>query len=556
MQTTIERRGHARWTEHVPALWTIGMQTDFRPSTILDRSSGGLSLKTPNALIPGSDLLIKEDRLPLGVVPAPRPPKSLRAEVIWTRKYKPNGRPAHYVSGTRFIDRFWEHAYDDGLPHLNPLNFQMSYTCLIKPTFLKFADLTAVSYRGVNLTYSDLDHRANQFAHMLIHNGLGKGDVVTINLPNTPEFVIAWLGALKAGCVVSGLSPFLSRRSMRRQLRDSRAKVIVTLPSLYQAKIHPIAATLPDLRIIVTTAMDNCFPRGKRLLNRLQGKSPHIRLTRLSTKQCYDFADILNSKNFATTAPMVKLGPDDLAYLQYPPHNTDQPLGVPLTHRNIVAMALIMDHWLGWLNGGYRLLSGFALHHAVGQAFCFFSVYAGNTQILVPDPRDSQHICAELKKQRPEMLAHAPRTLRRLMQHTDFRRMNHACLKICFTCASRPNAGDMDRLEAVVGSGKVVSGLGLTECAPFICAGPAKKRQPAGTIGLPVLNTDIKITDPQTGKAVGVGTPGELRVRGPQVMAGYHQNPAKTAQVFDSQGFFKTGIRGYFTRQGYIKSLD
>jgi len=152
-------------------------------------------------------------------------------------------------------EKYWKKSYDQGMDDLDPSSWDTSYVEAVRPIFKKFPKKAAFAFLGVEVTFEELDRYANRFANMLIANGLKKGDVVGINLPNIPEYVIAWLGALRAGCVVSGVSPLLSAEEMEYQLNDSDAKGLVTLDAIFQERLLGIASNLPDLKLVATTSV-------------------------------------------------------------------------------------------------------------------------------------------------------------------------------------------------------------------------------------------------------------------------------------------------------------
>jgi long-chain acyl-CoA synthetase len=160
---------------------------------------------------------------------------------------------------------FWKKSYDSDLRDINPASWETTFPEISRRIFLNYPDKIALAFMGVHITYAQLDRYANQFANMLLSLGLKKGAVVGINLPNIPEYVIAWLGTLRAGCVVSGVSPLLSSEELEYQLKDSQAKVLVTLDALFEKKLVPIASHLTDLQAIVATSVGGFLPGIKRI---------------------------------------------------------------------------------------------------------------------------------------------------------------------------------------------------------------------------------------------------------------------------------------------------
>ncbi|MDT8272892.1 MAG: AMP-binding protein, partial [Desulfomonilia bacterium] len=166
-------------------------------------------------------------------------------------------------------EQFWRKSYDPGLTDLDPQEWETTYVDAVRDTFKTFPEKMALAFLGVEITFGELDHYSNQFANMLISHGFKKGDVVGINLPNIPEYNIAWLGTLKAGCVVSGVSPLLSTEEMEYQLKDVKARGLVTLDAIFAGRLVNIASNLPNLKVVVATSVGGFLPGIKRFLGQL-----------------------------------------------------------------------------------------------------------------------------------------------------------------------------------------------------------------------------------------------------------------------------------------------
>ncbi|MFO8047553.1 MAG: AMP-binding protein, partial [Desulfosudaceae bacterium] len=231
-------------------------------------------------------------------------------------------------------DRFWTKSYDPGVTDLDPAIWEITYTDAIKPAFAQHPDKTAFAYMGVEITFAELDRYANRFANMLLAEGLVKGEVVGINLPNIPEYAIAWLGTLRAGCAVSGVSPLLSAGEMRHQLADANARGLVTLDAIFAGRLTTIADDLPDLKVVVAASVGGFLPAVKRFLGKRLGKIPTGRLSPLPGKNIYKMEAVIKSKTYPDADPAVDLTPDDIAYIQYTGGTTGLPKGAMLTHRN------------------------------------------------------------------------------------------------------------------------------------------------------------------------------------------------------------------------------
>ena len=278
-------------------------------------------------------------------------------------------------------ERFWTKSYDPGLADIDPVQWEKSYVDAVAPIFKKFPAKPALAFMGVEVTFAELDCYANRFAHMLLAQGLKKGNVVGINLPNIPEYVIAWMGILRAGCVVSGVSPLLSAEEMKYQLKDSNAGGLVTLDAIFAARLTGIVADLPDLKVVVTTSVGGFLPAIKRVLGRLLKKIPQGKVTPLPGRYVADMIKVIQGGEFSAEPPEVTLTPDDVAYIQYTGGTTGSPKGAMLTHRSAVADLIIVQTWLGWEEGKGLALSGFPFFHIAGLFFNENCIYAD------PDPQ-------------------------------------------------------------------------------------------------------------------------------------------------------------------------
>jgi len=452
--------------------------------------------------------------------------------------------------------QFWRKSYDPGIDDIDPKTWEISYVDAIRPTFEQFPQKAAMAFMGTEITFSELEVYSNRFANMLKEHGIGKGDVVGVNLPNIPEYVIAWLGALKAGCVVSGVSPLLMAEGMQYQLKDSKAKCLVTLDAIFEARVIPIADNLPDLKVVVAASVGGFLPGVKRFLGKLLKKIPSGKVTPLSGKTVFTIEDVVKSNRFSDTDPGVKISPDDLAYIQYTGGTTGPPKGAMLTHRNAVSDLLIVQHWLGWEKGKGLALSGFPFFHIAGLFFNENCIYLGWTQVLIANPRDTKHICNEIKKYKPTSLVNVPSLFQMLIADPMFKEIDHSNLETCISAAAPFPEESQKELEKIVGKGKLLEVYGMSETSPLTTMNPSAGKKKLGSIGLPLINTDIKLLDPATGKEVAVGEPGEICVKGPQVMIGYFNKPDETKLAIDKNGYMHTGDVAIFDEEGYLRIVD
>jgi long-chain acyl-CoA synthetase len=458
-----------------------------------------------------------------------------------------------------YAERFWKKNWDDGLEDFDPAEFDTTYVQMIKKAFEQVPDKTALGFLGVDISFREVDRCANQFANMLQDNGFEKGDIVGINLPNLPEYVISLIGALRAGCIISGVSPLLSADQIKYQLNDlgstGKKVALVTLDAIFAGHIVKIAADIPQLKLVVATSVAGFLPKIKQILGKLLKKIPSGKLTPLTGKTVLDYhKDVLKSSSAA--AVEVELTPDDLGWIQYTGGTTGAPKGAMLSHRNAAHNILSINRWLDWQWGEGVLLSGFPMFHIAGLTVCESAIFFGWTQVLIPNPRDTGHICKEMDKYKPTNMANVPSLYQMLMADPKFKELDHTHLGTCISAAAPFPKESQAELEKIIGEGKLLELYGMTETSPVSTMNPSKGKKKLGTVGMPFMNVDCKLVDPATGEAVSVGEAGEICIKGPLVMQGYFNKPAETRNAIDEDGYMHTGDVAVMDEDGYLTIVD
>ena len=453
-------------------------------------------------------------------------------------------------------EKFWRKSYGRDLPDLDPKLFEQPATNLFRKALDEHRDRVAMVFMGVEITFARLDRLSNQFANLLLANGFRKGDLVGINLPNIPEYVIAWLGTMKAGCVSSGVSPLLSAQEMEHQLRDSKARGLVTLDAIFAAKVAGLAAGLPDLKLIVAANVGGFLPPLKRTLGRWLGKIPTGQVQPLPGRTVLHFKDVIKPGAYKDQDPQIPLGPDDPAYIMYTGGTTGVPKGAVLTHRNKVAELMIAVKYMSWDEINGPVISAFPMFHIAGLTFNAVSVSCGWTQLLLPDPRNTDFLCQMLEKYKPFLICNVPSMFYMLMANPKFKTIDHSNISQAISAAAPFPADSQMELESIIGQGKLIELYGMTETTAISVMNPLKGKKKLGTVGLPLMNTDIKLVDPQTGQEVKVGEPGEIWVRNPMVMKEYYEKPDETSATIDQEGFLHTGDVLVQDEEGYLTIVD
>ena len=458
-----------------------------------------------------------------------------------------------------YKDKIWTKSWDSYVKDLDPKEFDMTYPQAIRRTMKEFPDKMAFDYLGIVFTYKDLDEASNQFANMLIENGFKSGDVIGINLPNMPEYLMGIIGALKAGCIVSGVSPLLSDIQMQYQLNDlgtgGNKVALLTLDAIFAGRLTKIASKIPQLKLAITTSVGGYLPKIKQVLGKLIGKIPKGKVTPLEGVTILDFhKDIITT--YSKELPKADIKPDDLAFIQYTGGTTGPPKGAMLTHKNIVSDIVIFQKWLNWEAGKGVALSGFPFFHIAGTFTTLNVIFLGWSQVLIPNPRDSGHIIKEMAKYEPSVLANVPSLYQILMKNPKFKELDHSKLLYAVSAAAPFPAESQREFEAIIGKGKLIEAYGMTETSPLTTSNPSVGVKKLGSIGLPLNNMEFKLVDPNTGKDVPLGEAGEICVKGPQVMKGYFNKPEETKKAIDKDGFMHTGDVGIMDEEGYVKIVD
>ena len=458
-----------------------------------------------------------------------------------------------------YDNKIWKKSWDPHVNDLDPKEWETTYLDSIKSTFEEFPDKVALAFIGLEITYKELDRYSNQFANMLIETGFKKGDIVGINLPNIPEYVIALIGALKVGCIVSGVSPLSSSIQIQDQLEDLGSKgdkvALVTLDALFEQKILDISTKITEVDLIIITNLASFLPKVKRIMGKLTKNVPKGKVPFLKEKKVKFFHRHILDK-YSSNPINTKVNVDDVAFIQYSGGTTGPPKGAMITHRNAVADMIITQKWLQWPRGTGVGLSGFPFFHIAGLFFCINMIYMAWTQVLIPNPRDTNYICKNIAKYKPTLLANVPSLYQMLMENPKFNKLDHSSLTHCFSSASPFPIESQQKLENIIGAGKLVEAYGMTETSPLTTCNPRIGKKKLGSIGLPFNNLDLKLIDPETREEVPIGKSGEICVRGPMVMKGYFNKPTETKIAIDADGFMHTGDVAIMDEEGYLRIVD
>lgn len=442
----------------------------------------------------------------------------------------------------------WLDAYEAGIPH------HLEYPAV--PLF-KFLDDSAkahpekgaISFYGKTTSYRELESHTLRFAQALIQLGVQKGDRVMIMLPNLPQCVIAYYGALRCGAVVVMTNPLYTERELLIQVEDSGAKVIVAMDLFYPK----IAKLKNPLTHMILTSVRDALPWVLSLLYPIKAKREGQWVDVPKIPPVYDMMCLINEA--PSHAPPTLVQSSDLALLQYTGGTTGVPKGVMLTHGNLVANMLQCRAWLPSLKSDEIFLGVIPFFHVYGMSVCMnLAISLGATLVLLPRfiPKDVIHT---IQKTRPTLFMGVQAMYVAINNYPGIRREDLASIRICISGAGPLHLEVQRQFEALSG-GRLVEGYGLSEASPVTHVNPIEGTRKAGSIGLPVPDTIAKVVDLETGmNRLGVDQVGELLIQGPQVMQGYWHKEKETDEVL-REGWLHTGDMARMDPEGYFFIVD
>lgn len=418
----------------------------------------------------------------------------------------------------------------------------------------KFGDRPAFTCLGQTLSIADIDRLSAQFASYLQnHAGLQPGDRIAVQLPNVLQYPVVVFGALRAGLVLVNTNPLYTRRELKHQLNDSGAKALVVLANIADTASAVVAETGVE-KVIVTEIADLHSPLKRVLINSV---AKYIK------KMVPDFSfanqvDFREAMSLGAKQPQtdVQRAPEDVAVLQYTGGTTGVAKGAMLTNRNLVANMEQVREALGdsMKEGEELYVAPLPLYHIYAftiHCMCLFAT--GSHSLLIPNPRDIPAFVKTLKGVRFTGFCGLNTLFNGLMRNPEFAELDFSKLHTTASGGMALTRDTAKRWEEVTGC-VVTEGYGMTETSPVVSFNPADAVQ-LGTVGVPVPNTEVKVID-ENGNDLPNNSPGELCVRGPQVMKGYWERPEATAETLDSEGWLRTGDMAVIQDDGYIKIVD
>lgn len=450
---------------------------------------------------------------------------------------------------------FWKDKYPAGMAtEINPDAYPNVQTVL-KESCERFGSNPAFTNLGKTITYAELYELSGHFAaYLQKHTSLQPGDRIAVQMPNVLQFPIVVFGAMRAGLVVVNTNPLYTAREMEHQFNDSGAKALVCLANMASLAEEVLPKT--QIETVIITEVGDMLPGLKRCLVNAVVKHVKKMVPAYHIPQAIKFTKVMKQGKSAGAVQDAFPNSGEVAVLQYTGGTTGVAKGAMLTHRNLVANMLQCKEVMGsnLEDGEEILVAPLPLYHIYAFTFhCMAMMITGNHNLLITNPRDLPSMIKDLKPWKFTGFVGLNTLFVALSNNEDFRKLDFSGLKLTLSGGMALQKSVAERWESVTGSG-ICEGYGMTETSPVVSVNPIENIQ-LGTIGIPVPSTLCKVVD-DDGNTLPLGEPGELCVKGPQVMKGYWQRPEDTAEAMDEEGWLSTGDVAVIQPDGYLRIVD
>jgi long-chain acyl-CoA synthetase len=446
----------------------------------------------------------------------------------------------------------WIKFYEAGVP-ANLDYPEMTLGNLLSETARKFPDNPALLFYGKQITYAELDSLASRFARSLMRLGVRKGDRVALMLPNVPHMVVAYYGTLRSGAVAVPTNPLYHEHELEVQLKDSGAETLVALDQFYPV----ISPVLPrsSVKHLILCRVQDFLPFPKNILYPIKAMMEKHRVSIKRTGNVHDFMGMV-SREPEEGIVDDRTQPDDVAILQYTGGTTGIPKGAVLTHRNLVVNAVQSRAWLTLHKEGEAIvLAAIPFFHVYGMTTAMNLGILIGAQLLLLPKFHTKEVLQVIEKDRPQIFPGIQAMYLAIANFPRVRSYDLSSLQVAISGAGPLMREVQDRFEHLTGA-RIVEGYGLSEASPVTHANPIFGRRKIGSIGLPWPDVEARIVDIETGtRTLPVGEPGELVIRGPQVMQGYWNKPKETANALRG-GWLHTGDIATMDEDGYFSIVD
>lgn len=457
------------------------------------------------------------------------------------------------------LNPVWLKSYPEGVPVDIDSTQYTSLVGLLEDSFSKYAHLPAYSFMGKDISYAQTDQESLAMAAYLQSLGLIQGDRVAIMMPNVPQYPVAVAAILRAGLVVVNVNPLYTARELEHQLKDSGAKAIVIIEN-FAATLEKCIAQTQVQHVVLASMGDRLGLLKGNLVNYVVRRVKKM-VPAFNLPKAVRFNDALSKGRHQVFRKPVLSG-DDIAVLQYTGGTTGVSKGAVLLHRNLIANVQQSEAWnepvMKRIPAGQQPTAVCALplyHIFAFTVNMMLSMRTGGKTILIPNPRDLPAVLKELSKHTFHSFPAVNTLFNGLANHPDFNTVDWSNLKVSLGggTAVTPNVAKL-WLEKT--GCPICEGYGLSETSPSASCNPTTSTEFTGTIGVPLPGTFMKLLDDDGNEVTTLGQPGEIAIKGPQVMAGYWQRPDETAKVMTADGYFKSGDIGTIDARGYFKIVD
>jgi long-chain acyl-CoA synthetase len=452
-------------------------------------------------------------------------------------------------------ERVWLCQYEADVPGDIDAAVLPSLAAVIDRACERYRDLIAFENLGARLSYDDLDRLSQDFASWLQNvAGLHPGDRVAVMMPNLLQYPVAVFGILRAGLVVVNVNPLYTPRELAHQLKDSGARAIVVVETCAATLAQVLDST--PVEFVITTGIGDLLPFAKRALTHFVVRRVRKMVPPYRLPNALPFRAVL-ARGRAQPYHRAQLGPEDNAFLQYPGGTTGLSKGATLSHGNLVANLAQMQAWIGPRveEGRDLVITALPLYHVFALTVnALLFVQAGARNVLITDPRDMDGFVAELGRHRFTAFTGVNTLYNALLNHPKFAALDFTALKFAIGGGAAVQQAVAEKWKAVTGV-PLTEGYGLSETSPCVCFSPLDRPEWNGTIGVPLPSTWVSLRNDEE-REVAPGTPGELCVRGPQVMRGYWNKPDENRKAFTADGWFKTGDIATVDAEGWFRIVD
>ena len=452
------------------------------------------------------------------------------------------------------MEKIWLKSYPIGVPAEIDINEYQSLAQLFDEAAAKYTNQRAYTCMGKSITFGELDAMSAAFGAFLQGKGVAKGSRVALMMPNVLQYPVCLFGVLRAGATVVNVNPLYTPRELEHQLKDSGAETIVVIENFAHVLQDVIASTA--VKCVIVTSLGEMLGLKGVLVNAVVR---HVKkmVPPFALPGSISFSKAL-AEGRGRTLHKPTITHDDIAFLQYTGGTTGVAKGAMLLHRNIVANLLQSRAWLRpflKMDNQQVIITALPLYHIFSlTANCLVFMTLGAENVLIPNPRDMPGFVEELKKHKFTAFTGVNTLFNGLLNTPGFDKVDFSHLQMALGGGAAVQRAVAERWKAVTGV-TLIEAYGLTETSPGATTNPLDLKEYNGSIGLPLPSTEVMLRD-DAGQEVGIGPPGEICVRGPQVMKGYWNNPEETAKVIDKDGWLATGDVGVVDDKGFFKIVD